>query len=225
MIAATALLSALLVLQAEGAVPAATAASPNSAPSTSGQQASQPQQPGQSEQSGQPGQSEQSEQSGPAEPSGPPLAPPPDPVPRRYGDAGTSEIAIGLGYTAGAGFLGAGGFRHFVVDAVAPGLEATYISGGSVFSTFGMVMGSLRLVPIRTGSFALVLTGRAGRVFLADHSAGWGAGGGAGVIVFLGANVGLELGYELLRLLPASFCADLETCVIQRPVVGLRLSF
>lgn len=207
MIAAMLALTSLLNLQAATSETAPPAESANTAPAGSDQQQVPP------------------ANVVPEEPTPVPPPPPPPLLPRRYGDAGTSEIAIGLGYWSGAGFLGAGGFRYFVVDGVAPGLEATYDSGGNRFSAFGMVMGSLRVVPFRTGGFALVLTGRAGRVLLAHHSDGWGAGGGAGVIVFLGANVGLELGYEVLRLLPDSFCADLDGCVIQRPVVGLRLAF
>ena len=161
-------------------------------------------------------------------PPEPPAAPALElPRPRRYGDRGTSELAIGLGYSSDSGFLAAGGFRYFVVDGVAPGLEATYVDGGSLVSRVGMIMGALRLVPLRLRNVALVLTGRAGRVLLADHEDGWGAGGGGGVIIFLGdeGNVGLEIGYEALRLLPARFCADLRTCVIQGPVLGLRISF
>jgi hypothetical protein len=45
------------------------------------------------------------------------------------------------------------------------------------------------------------------------------------VIIALGGGAGLELGYEFLRLLPASFCADLSTCLLQGPVFGIRFSF
>ena len=161
-------------------------------------------------------------------PATPPLPPPPPPwpaPPRIPGDRGTSEIALGLGYSSYSGFTAAGGFRYFVIDRVAPGVEASYDSGGSRFSAVGMLLGSLRLMPIRTQSVALVLTGRAGRVLLADHVDGWGAGGGAGVILFFGGGVGLELGYEALRLFPGHFCADLSSCVIQGPVLGVRLTF
>jgi hypothetical protein len=48
---------------------------------------------------------------------------------------------------------------------------------------------------------------------------------GASVIIALGGGAGLELGYEFLRLLPASFCADLSTCLLQGPVFGIRFSF
>jgi hypothetical protein len=71
----------------------------------------------------------------------------------------------------------------------------------------------------------VVLTGRAGRVLLADHGDGWGVGGGAGLVIALGRGAGLELGYQALRLVPASFCADLSTCVLHGPVIGLRLTF
>jgi hypothetical protein len=161
----------------------------------------------------------------PPPPSSP--GPPPFPIPaapRQYGDRGSSEIALGLGYSSVAGFLGAGGFRHFVFDGIAPGVEATYVGGGTLFSAVGLVLGSLRLVPIRSNAFALVLTGRGGRVILADHGDGWGVGGSGGVIVFMGSNLGLEIGYEALQLVPARFCADLPSCVIHGPVFGLRLS-
>ena len=169
-----------------------------------------------------------------AEPLPPPPPPPPPPAelltppaPRGYGDAGSSELALGLGYSSNSGLLAAGGYRYFVWDGVAPGVEATYIGGGAFFSKVGLVLGALRLVPLRSRGVAVVLTGRAGRVFLADHQDGWAAGGGGGVIIFLGdaGNVGLEIGYEALRLLPRSFCADLRSCVLHGPVFGLRISF
>lgn len=158
-----------------------------------------------------------------APPQWTPPAPPPPPEPRRYGDRGTPELALGLGYSSLSGFLAAGGFRYFVVDGVAPGVEATYVSGGKIGSAYGLALASLRVVPLRTPSFALVLTGRGGRVFLGDHADAWGVGGGAGVMLMLGSGAGLEIGYEVLRLLPTSVCNDLSTCVLQGPVVGLRL--
>ena len=167
----------------------------------------------------------------PAPGSEPPVAeappqwtpPPPPPEPRRYGDRGTPELALGLGYSSLSGFLAAGGLRYFVVDGVAPGVEATYVSGGKIGSAYGLALASLRVVPLRTPSFALVLTGRGGRVFLGDHADAWGVGGGAGVMLMLGSGAGLEIGYEVLRLLPTTVCNDLSTCVLQGPVVGLRL--
>lgn len=163
---------------------------------------------------------------GPAPSTGPLPPPPPPPAPeelRLYGDRGTPELALGLGYSSLSGFLAAGGFRYFVVDGVAPGVEATYISGGREGSAYGLVLGALRVVPVRSPSFALVLTGRGGRVFLGDHEDAWGVGGAAGVIFMVSPGAGLELGYEFLRLLPSSACADLSTCVLQGPVLGLRL--
>ena len=38
-------------------------------------------------------------------------------------------------------------------------------------------------------------------------------------------TVGLELGYEFLRLLPATFCADLDGCVIRGPIIAVRFGF
>jgi hypothetical protein len=142
--------------------------------------------------------------------------------PRRYGDRGSIEIGGGLGYSSVSGFLGAAAFRYFVFDGVAPGAEATYVSGGSGGASYGLLLGALRLVPVRTASFALLLTGRAGRMLLADHPDGWAAGGGVGVLILLAPTAGIELGYEALRLFPASFCADLSSCVIQGPVLGFR---
>ena len=158
----------------------------------------------------------------------PPAAPPPaaeaEPLirPRRYGDRGSIEIGGGLGYSSLNGLLAAGAFRYFVVDGVAPGFEATYVSGGSGGVSYGLLLGALRLVPVRTGSFALLLTGRAGRMLLGDHPDGWAAGGGAGILILLAPTAGIELGYEALKLLPSSFCADLSSCVIQGPVLGFR---
>jgi hypothetical protein len=152
-----------------------------------------------------------------------PLLPPPPLEPRAYGYAGMSELSLALGYSSASGFLAGGGFRRFIIDGLAPGIEATVQSGAGM--TIGLVLGSVRVVPVRSRQFALVLTGRGGRVMLSDHDDGWGAGGGAGVIVFMAPNVGLELAYDVLWLLPRTFCADLSACTIQGPVLGLRLSF
>jgi hypothetical protein len=142
--------------------------------------------------------------------------------PRRYGDAGGKELSVGLGVGSG-GFAAAAGFRYFVVDRVAPGIEAGYASSGGRHVT--QVFASLRVVPLRAGPVALVITGRGGRLFLSGHADGWGLGGDAGLLLFLSPHAGIELGYEILRLLPASFCADLTACTLHGPVLGLRLAF
>ncbi|HEV3030978.1 MAG TPA: hypothetical protein VG319_05010 [Polyangia bacterium] len=159
----------------------------------------------------------------PPEAQPPPPLPPPPPEPRAYGYAGMSELSLALGYSSESGVMGGAGFRRFVIDGLAPGFEASVQAGAGM--TIGLVLGTLRLVPVRTRQVAFVLTGRAGRVLLSQHDDGWGAGGGVGVIVFLSPNLGLELGYEVLWLTPRSFCADLSSCTIQGPVIGLRLSF
>jgi hypothetical protein len=160
----------------------------------------------------------------PAEPPEPAPEPPP-PRRRRYADQGSTEVGLGLGYSKLVGFVGAGAFRYFVVDRVAPGVEATYVSGGTNGTRYGLLLGALRLVPVRAGSFALLLTGRAGRVLLADHADGWGAGGAAAILLLLAPTAGIELGYEALRLYPATFCADLSSCVIHGPVIAFRFGF
>lgn len=144
-----------------------------------------------------------------------------EPAPRRYGDRGTSEVSILLGISNNGAAVGAG-FRHYVINGVAPGLEASVTRADGL--TQGFTFATLRVAPLRFDSFALVVTGRAGRVFLSDHIDGWAYGGDAGVIMFLSPNVGLELGYEVLRL-DSTFCADLTTCTLQRPVVGIRITF
>src|SRR5436190_2675197 len=126
----------------------------------------------------------------------PPPPPPPEPIVRHYADRGTSEVSLGLGYSSFAGFLAAGGFRYYVLDGLAPGVEGTWVAGGNQVSSYGLALASLRVVPLRGPRAAFVLTARGGRVFLSDHADGWGAGGGAGVIIPMGGLVGLELGYE-----------------------------
>ena len=82
------------------------------------------------------------------------------------------------------------------------------------------------MVPLRVASVALVRDARAaGRVFLSSHVDGWAYGGDAGVLIFFSRHAGLELGYEVLKLAPGSFCGDLSTCLLQRPVLGVRLAF
>ena len=144
------------------------------------------------------------------------------PAARRYGDAGTSEISLALGFSSEAFAVG-GGFRYFVIDGLAPGLEASYYNGDG--PGYGFTLASLRVVPLRLDALALVVTGRTGRVFLADHDDGWAVGGDVGMLYFPSPNVGLEIGYEVLRLVPGSFCDDLSTCTIHRPVLGVRIIF
>ena len=91
--------------------------------------------------------------------------------------------------------------------------------------TTGLLLATLKLVPLRGDAAALVLTGRGGRVLLSDHDDGWGAGVGAGVVLFVSSGVGLELGYSILWLLPRRFCADLVSCSIAGPELGLRVMF
>lgn len=138
-----------------------------------------------------------------------------------YGDKGMPELSIGAGYSSDTGFLAAAGFRYFVMNGVAPGIEGTYVSGARGQAAYGMALASLRLVPLSTPRVALAVTGRAGRVFLVHGDDGWAAGGEVGIILMMGAGVGLEIGYEALRLLPASFCSG--DCWIQGPVLGLRI--
>ena len=78
---------------------------------------------------------------------------------------------------------------------------------------------------MRGDAAALVLTGRGGRVFLSDHDDGWGVGVGAGVIFFMSRGIGLEVGYAILWLRPRRFCADLVSCRIEGPELGLRVMF
>ncbi|HVU51942.1 MAG TPA: hypothetical protein VHL80_14695 [Polyangia bacterium] len=159
----------------------------------------------------------------PEEEAPPPPLPPPPPEPLLYGYKGMGELSVALGYSSASGVLGGAGFRSFVVDGLAPGFEASVQTGDG--TTIGMLLGSLRVAPVRTRQLAVVLTGRAGRVLISHHDDGWGAGAGAGVIWFVAPHAGLELGYEVLWLLPRSFCADLTSCTVQGPVIGLRFSF
>jgi hypothetical protein len=61
---------------------------------------------------------------------------------------------------------------------------------------------------------------------LSEHDDGWAAGGGGGVIIFLAGRLGVELAYDVLRLLPPRFCADLSGgCVVQGFHAGLVAGF
>jgi hypothetical protein len=155
--------------------------------------------------------------------------PPDDPVPeppKRYGDQGTSHFGLGLGIgTAPFSWAGGLNYGYFVIDSVAPGLDFQ-VSGGSGLLTTGLALGTLRLVPLRTSSVSLFVIGRGGRVFLSSHPDGWGLGGGGGIIVFTGPHVGIQLSYDVLRLTPSSFCADLvRGCTIQGFGLGFALGF
>jgi len=120
-------------------------------------------------------------------------------------------LSLGIGNgTGGMRYAGGAGFGYFVVAGVAPGADVSINGGGDVLTT-ETVTGTLRLVPVRTGQFALFLIGRAGRLFISNHDDTWGAGGGAGVVIATGGNVGLQLSYEVLGLWPASHCNDLAS--------------
>lgn len=120
-------------------------------------------------------------------------------------------LSFGLG-TSSKGALYGGGAEagYFVVKGVAPGLSVD-VSGGTGQSTTGLITGTLRVVPVRFDSVALFLVGRAGRMLVSSHADGWAAGGGAGVVVSMGSNLGLEISYEVLGLVPNSFCNDFES--------------
>lgn len=148
--------------------------------------------------------------------------------PLRYGDGGTSHFGFMLGLgTGGGGFNYAAGldYGYFVANGIAPGVELQ-VTGGTGLLTTGLALGTLRLVPIRSGDFSLFLIGRAGRVFLSDHGDGYGAGGGAGIIFFVSRNFGLQVAYDYLHLFPDTFCADLAgDCAISGLAVGLVAAF
>jgi hypothetical protein len=144
------------------------------------------------------------------------------PTARAYGDAGTSEISLQLGLGSNY-FAGGAGLRYFIVDGIAPGFEGSYQQFHGVGQ--GLAMASLRLAPLRFGTFVPVATLRAGRVFLTDHASGWGVGGDVGVLILASPHVAFEIGYGFLHLLPDSFCADLTDCTIYQPTLGLRITF
>jgi hypothetical protein len=123
------------------------------------------------------------------------------------------HLGLSLGIGNGAGgmrYAGGAGFGYFVVTGVAPGVDAS-VNGGADVLTTETLTGTLRLVPIRTGAYALFLIGRSGRLFISDHADAWAAGGGAGVVIATGGNVGLQLSYEILGLWPSDHCSDLAS--------------
>jgi hypothetical protein len=162
--------------------------------------------------------------------SPPPSTPAPadeDEAPQ-YGDQGSSHLALDLGLGGGSNgirWLGGVEYGYFVLGGVAPGVE-TQVSGGTGALTTGLLLGTLRLIPVRTAAVSIFVTGRAGRMIIASHSDGWAAGGGGGLIFFAGGRVGFEVAYEVLRLLPQTSCADLSSgCTSQGPRVGLVAGF
>ncbi len=131
-------------------------------------------------------------------------------------------LSFGLG-TSTEGTLYGGGAEigYFFLRGLAPGISVD-VSGGSGRSTTGLLMGTLRWVPLHTGPLSLFLIGRAGRVLVANHVDGWGAGGGAGVVVATGGNLGLQISYEVLALMPQSFCNDFSSgCRLGSLGIGL----
>jgi hypothetical protein len=154
--------------------------------------------------------------------------PPAPPEPARYGDAGTSHLGVTLGLGTGSGgtrYAAGVDYGYFVIDGLAPGVE-TYVSGGSGLLTTGYALANLRVVPIRTGSTAIYLVGRGGRVFIESHPDLWGLGGSGGIIQGLGGRLALQIGYEYLRLLPADDCKDLVGgCALQSFVLGIVIGF
>jgi hypothetical protein len=130
-----------------------------------------------------------------------------------YGRRHSMQLGLSLGLGSGTGgmrYAGGAGFGYFVVTGVAPGVDSS-VNGGADVLTTETLTGTLRLVPIRTGAFAFFLIGRAGRLFMHNHADAWGAGGGAGVVIATGGNVGLQLSYEILSLWPYGHCSDLAS--------------
>jgi hypothetical protein len=161
--------------------------------------------------------------------SPPPLSPADaEEEPPQYGDQGSSHLALSLGLGGGPGgirWLGGAEYGYFLLGGVAPGVEAQ-VSGGTGVLTTGLLLGTIRLVPVRTSAISIFVSGRAGRVLVSSHSDGWAAGGGGGLIFFAGGRVGFEVAYDILRYLPQSFCNDLSSgCTAQGPRVGLVAGF
>ena len=130
-----------------------------------------------------------------------------------YGHRHGMHLGLSLGLGSGTGgrrYAAGAGFAYFLVTGVAPGADVS-VSGGSGLLTTGSATGTLRLVPLRTQSFALFLIGRAGRLFISSHADAWAAGGGAGVVIATGPRVGLQISYEILGLWPRSHCSDLAS--------------
>ena len=143
-----------------------------------------------------------------------------------YGRRHSMHLGLSLGLGSGTGgmrYAGGVGFAYFLVTGVAPGADVN-VSGGSDLLTTASATGTLRLVPFRTQSFALFLLGRAGRLFINHHADTWAGGGGGGVVIATGANMGLQLAYEILGLWPASHCSDLASgCRLDAFGLGLIL--
>ncbi|MBN2574300.1 MAG: hypothetical protein JXP73_07025 [Deltaproteobacteria bacterium] len=145
-----------------------------------------------------------------------------------YGRRHSMHLGLSLGAGRGAGGMrygGGAGFGYFVLAGVAPGADVS-INGGSDILTTAAVTGTLRLVPVRAHGFALFLIGRGGRLFIADHADAWAAGGGAGVVIATGGNLGLQISYEILGLFPSGQCADLASgCRLDAFGLGLVMGF
>jgi hypothetical protein len=148
-----------------------------------------------------------------AQPAPQPIAQPaPEPIePGGYGRKGSMHLGLSLGVGSGTGgmrYAGGAELGYFFLNGVAPGIDVR-VSGGSGVLTTGMFTGTVRLVPVRTGSLAFFLIGRAGRLLIASHADAWAAGGGAGVVIATGSNLGFVISYEIIGLLPKGSCSDL----------------
>lgn len=143
--------------------------------------------------------------------------------PAPYGTQGTSEISASVGFSFD-GDVGVGvGYRRFVLERLAPGLEAAYFHQNGFDQ--GWLMASLKGVLVQRPPFVLSLIGRGGRLFLSDHDDGWAVGGGPSLQVPIGRNFAIEVGYEIYGLFPGGFCDDFSDCILQRPYVGILLQF
>ena len=134
------------------------------------------------------------------------------PPPRRYGDKGSIELGLGLGYSSETGFVGAGGLGAVLRRRPrrARG-RGDLRRGGSAASRYGVLLGSLRLVPLRFSSIAIAVTARGGRVLSAITPTAGALGGAASMLFLFSPTVGLELGYESLWLLPGRPSAPIST--------------
>jgi hypothetical protein len=145
-----------------------------------------------------------------------------------YGRRHSVHLGLSLGVgsgTHGMRYAGGVGFGYFILTGVAPGADVS-VNGGSDVLTTAAVTGTLRLVPLRTPSFALFLIARAGRLFIASHADAWGAGGGLGAVIATGGNVGLQISYEMLGLFPSRHCSDLRNgCRLDSFGLGLIVGY
>ena len=106
-----------------------------------------------------------------------------------------------------------------------PGSRRRSSAAAAAASRYGLLLASLRLVPLRLSSIAFALTGRGGRVLLGDHADGWGAGRRRRRDVPVLAHRRVRARLRVAAAPSRQLLRRSHGCYIHGPIIGVRFGF